>query len=73
MEHVTPLVLGGKARLKENIVTACAGCNKEKGPLTQEVLDADITPYALADKFYETVKKTAERAGHYKEWIKQFD
>ena len=34
-DHLTPKIRGG-SRKKENIVTACYGCNQDKGRLTLE-------------------------------------
>ena len=73
IDHVQPLVSRGRAKLKENCVTACRGCNKEKGQLQQEILDSDLAPYALAEKFFKVAQRTAERKGHYREWIVKQD
>lgn len=71
MDHVDPLLNGGKARSKENIVLSCKNCNQKKGPLTQEVPDADLTPDALWMKFHKVTEDTSRREGHYKEWIEK--
>lgn len=73
IDHVKPLVSKGRARLKENCVVACNLCNKRKGPLQQEILDNDLTPYALAEKFYRVTKSAAERKGHYTDFVAALD
>ncbi len=66
MDHVTPLTKRGKNRSKENIVTACKGCNKAKGPLELEVL-GDLSPEQLWVKFARMTELTAKRQGHFRE------
>lgn len=73
MDHFIPLVRKGAARSKENIVTSCKSCNAKKGPLQQEVVDHDLTPEALAYKFYEVTENTKKRQGHFKDWIADLD
>ncbi len=64
MDHVTPLTNRGSNRSKENIVTSCKSCNKQKGPLELAVLD-DLSPEALWVKFDRAMTQLANRKGQY--------
>jgi 5-methylcytosine-specific restriction endonuclease McrA len=66
MDHVTPLVKRGGNRAKENIVLACAGCNKTKGPLVMDD-PGDLAPEILAVKFMRVTETTAKRKGRFRE------
>ena len=64
MDHVQPLTRLGKNRAKENVVTACRGCNNEKGPLVMDNL-GDLSPEALYVKFQRACESIQKRKGKY--------
>lgn len=64
MDHITPLVHGGKNRSKENIATSCKPCNRAKGPLELETMD-DLAPDILWVKFDRMCEQTANRKGSF--------
>lgn len=57
-DHVIPVVDGG-TNDQDNLVTACEGCNRGKGPVSLQVI-----PRSLADQATEVAEREAQIAAH---------
>lgn len=68
IDHVRPLVRGGKLTQKENAVIACKACNNTKGP--EDATDClDLQPYALAAKWDELQRQPSKK-GRFNEFVR---